>query len=728
MTILPLLKQIKNAEVVLPAIQRDFDWSAARIYRLLDSIGQGYPIGMILLWETYQDIQYRTFVRDFWPCQITPIQRNGTRKKLRVILDGQQRLQALYSALFGTYKGKSLYMDVLGGKGLDESSVLKHDFKFLDLAEITQWQSTRPESINNKETSGGKLKHFIKVSDLLAYTTQEKTALRKRLAVMLSLCERDQERLEINLSRFDEILTKSTSTLQASIIDEDLPSDSFLRKSEADVLEIFIRINREGIPLRRSDLTFSVLKLYWKESAVSLPEFVRQINDGNSFHLDVDFVMRCLFAVSGLGTRFDPDLLRNQSVIDRLRDNFPKCCDAIRSLVDVVMKDCWCSSSELIGGQGTLVPFAYYLFHTYNHEVPPSQMANFRKALYLFGFAKPFSRSAESRMRKFILRELRPRAERYDESFPLAASIWWVRYWESYASFDTRLLQANPALAHHLVQGRNGAKAQYWRNFEELDHIFPRSELGKRGYDESGISHFANFWILGKGKNINKSAKPPAEYFKDVDDEELKNALIDRDWLEYALYKRFLKKRSQQILEVVKSRLEFTDEDFRTSSYPFRVNRQTRLSFLSAGPTEESVAGTRDISRSAAASAPLQAINHAGEASGSKPIVNIDHSHIAGAAIEHAQQGGYALETGAITDAGGNSNDWHGHQACHYTWQRSFHPGHADDHPRLSQLLAMAHQAVNAGDAHVIKVRHRISHQLGGYQRFFRRRNVGRAG
>ncbi len=32
------------------------------------------------------------------------------------------------------------------------------------------------------------------------------------------------------------------------------------------------------------------------------------------FHLDTDFVVRCLFAVSGLGTRFDPDLLRKQNV------------------------------------------------------------------------------------------------------------------------------------------------------------------------------------------------------------------------------------------------------------------------------------------------------------------------------------------------------------------------------------------------------------------------------
>src|ERR1035441_5268555 len=128
----------------------------------------------------------------------------------------------------------------------------------------------------------------------------------------------DEERLRMNIARFDEVLTKNANILMVSVIDEDLPGDNPDRKSEADVLEIFVRVNREGTPLSRSDLIFSMLKLNWRESAESLPEFVREINEGNAFELDTDFVIRCLFAVSGLGTKFDPDLLRKQSVIERL--------------------------------------------------------------------------------------------------------------------------------------------------------------------------------------------------------------------------------------------------------------------------------------------------------------------------------------------------------------------------------------------------------------------------
>ena len=137
-------------------------------------------------------------------------------------------------------------------------------------------------------------------------------------------------------------------------------------------------------------------------------------------------------------------------------------------------------------------------------------MASVRKALYLFGFAKPFSRYADSRLGAFIRSVLSPLAKKGDETFPLKSAVWWVGYWERIRTYGEELLQANPSLALHLVQGLTGAKVLYIRNAPEIDHIFPRSELRKRGYDEALINHFANFWVLAKGKNQNKSSQDPS--------------------------------------------------------------------------------------------------------------------------------------------------------------------------------------------------------------------------
>jgi uncharacterized protein with ParB-like and HNH nuclease domain len=94
MSIINLLNQIKNNEIVLPAIQRDFVWPEDKVLRLLDSIMRGYPIGIALLWETYLDLHYREFEKSFRPGQIHSFAENKRKKKLKLVLDGQQRLRS----------------------------------------------------------------------------------------------------------------------------------------------------------------------------------------------------------------------------------------------------------------------------------------------------------------------------------------------------------------------------------------------------------------------------------------------------------------------------------------------------------------------------------------------------------------------------------------------------------------------------------------------------------
>ena len=96
----------------------------------------------------------------------------------------------------------------------------------------------------------------------------------------------------------------------------------------------------------------------------------------------------------------------------------------------------------------------------------------------------------------------------------------------------------------------------------EMDHIFPRSKLREKGFDESKVNDFANFWIMSKGKNINKTNKHPKKYFEDVPDKELEIALIDRDGLDYRRYGTFLNKRGKEILEKLRLKIGFNENDF----------------------------------------------------------------------------------------------------------------------------------------------------------------------
>jgi hypothetical protein len=390
--------------------------------------------------------------------------------------------------------------------------------------------------------------YVVSVSDLFKLNAFEKRELAAKVAHDLDLTEDDALRVELNMSRFDEVLTKDPNILHVSVIDENLPPGSPFRKSEADVLEIFVRINREGTPLNRSDLIFSILKLNWKESAEGLPEFVTAVNKGNSFDIDTDFVVRCLFAVSDLGTRLEVDLLRKQINVGKLQQNFAACCDAIRSAVDFVKTQCRCESSTLIGSVNTLVPLVCYLFHAKHHEVPNREVDNVRSAILAFGFARTFSRFTDNRSGTFINAELKPLVAAGDTSFPPEAAIRRIERWDHIDSLDV-LIERNPRLAVHLVQGLGGGSPQYSRNAPEIDHIFPRSILRDRGVDEEYINSFANFWILAAGKNRNKSNRHPKEYFADVGAVELKRALIDRQQLDYRRFPTFIRQRKAAMIK-----------------------------------------------------------------------------------------------------------------------------------------------------------------------------------
>jgi len=564
MSIISLLEQIKNDEIVLPAIQRGFVWDEEKIEKLLDSIMREYPIGIILLWETYNDIQYRYFSKDYKLGSRYTFHDNTHQRRLKLVLDGQQRLQSLYIALYGVYRGKYVYFDVLSGRQTEDFKEDKFLFRFFTPEKADRLNKSAISNWKKKEDENAEAHYYYRVQDLLAMGPNERHRFQRDVAKKLKLSDEDEVRLGINLNILRDALSSDPTIVRATVLDENKPRDSPDRKSESDVLEAFVRINREGTPLSRSDLIFSMLKLNWRESAETLPEFVYSINEGNSFELDSDFVIRCLFAVSDLGTRFDIDVLRKKSNIEIIRGNFEKCCDAIRSTVDFVHDECWIASSALLGGYYNLVPFVYYLFHMPKHQVPNSEIERVRKAVYLFGFTSPFSRYADSRLGAIIREEFKPLVEKNNRRFPLKRSISWIQYWENIEEYGSQLLQNNPSLVLHLIQRKTGAKVHYDKNAPQIDHIFPQSVLRKKGYDESKINHFANFWILAKNKNQNKSAKDPKEYFKDVSSSILKKVYIDKKLLDYRKFRAFLKKRERRILEHVKKELKISESDFQT--------------------------------------------------------------------------------------------------------------------------------------------------------------------
>lgn len=101
-TIKEALTQIKERNYLLPSIQREFVWGQSQIEVLFDSLMRGYPIGTFLFWkvnkEGIDNFQFYEFLRNYHDRDQFHNDKveNLDKESIIAILDGQQRLTALY--------------------------------------------------------------------------------------------------------------------------------------------------------------------------------------------------------------------------------------------------------------------------------------------------------------------------------------------------------------------------------------------------------------------------------------------------------------------------------------------------------------------------------------------------------------------------------------------------------------------------------------------------------
>lgn len=80
-----LLSKIEEGEIAIPEIQRSFVWSSAKVRDFIDSLYRGYPVGYLIGWKAEE----------------ARLKGGGSSGGRLILIDGQQRVTALKSALLG---------------------------------------------------------------------------------------------------------------------------------------------------------------------------------------------------------------------------------------------------------------------------------------------------------------------------------------------------------------------------------------------------------------------------------------------------------------------------------------------------------------------------------------------------------------------------------------------------------------------------------------------------
>ena len=538
MSVSTLLDGIEKGSIVLPAIQREFVWKKDRIEKLFDSLFRGYPIGVVLLWDTTEKIQYRTFIADH-KRRAPANYRINDGETVQLVLDGQQRLTSLYIALRGSLDGRKLHFDVLSGRSSDDASEEKFSFRFMTSDEA------RNRNAKCREEEGEYVvpRHYVALTEFNGNSIPG-NALRKELVEAFDLGDEDEGRLIENLQLPLAIMIDHSGLLQEQVIDKGLPKAHASRKTVFDILEIFMRINTQGINLTRSDLILSMLRLHWSDATAALPKFIQDVNATRNMEIDNDFVIRCIFSVAGLGTRLNIELLRNEENVEKVKEAYDKTTEAIRSAIDFAHDECGIGSVKLLNGINTLVPVVHYLASKKKPVVANADKEDLRRAVYLIAFSGVLTKHTDSRPGGLIREAL----SGDPQEFPYKRIAHYVTDKTHIEKANNQLFGNHVPLALALVQGKNGGKTLYARNVAETDHIFPRAKHG----DNPLINDIGNLWFLPQHVNRSKTDAAPATYLADVDDATLNGALIDRT--ELKRFTTFVKRRRKKMVEALQKR------------------------------------------------------------------------------------------------------------------------------------------------------------------------------
>jgi uncharacterized protein with ParB-like and HNH nuclease domain len=100
-----LIADVNSGQIKVPQFQRQFVWKEEQAIKLLDSIANNYPVGSLLLWRTKNSLAVERNIGAF------TLPETDDMSPTDYVLDGQQRLTVIYSAL-GALEGQDGFNSV----------------------------------------------------------------------------------------------------------------------------------------------------------------------------------------------------------------------------------------------------------------------------------------------------------------------------------------------------------------------------------------------------------------------------------------------------------------------------------------------------------------------------------------------------------------------------------------------------------------------------------------
>ncbi len=523
-----LLSAVKMGDIAIPDIQRPFVWDSEKVTKLMDSLYNGFPIGYIVTWQS-PNIKLK----------------DGSHSAgKKIIIDGQQRITALRTAILGeTVKTKD-YEDIR----------IKVAFN-----PVTKTFMTQNPAIE---------KNSVWIKDISSFLSGRKkvSALRKEYCRLNP--QFDEDEVEEVFDSLKELAKKEIGVIKLSgSLDIEM------------VTEIFIRINSEGVPLNQADFVMSTIAAnetyggnmlrkcidHFSELAVR-PEFyptlvandsefaessyckmVAWLKNENDDIYDPSYVdiLRVAFTYKfGRGKMSDlVSLLSGRSFEDRTymepikADTYEKLAEGVKQFINetnfkrfvMIIRSAGFCSSKLIRSQNAL-NFAYILYLRLRElDYKPQDIEKYvRRWFVLSILTGRYSSSPESTF-DFDVKQINSEGCFGDffagvEAAELSDAFWNFGLVQQLNTSVASSPIFSVFLASQCYQHRRGFLStaitvqDMIEQKGDVHHIFPRQYLKDNNVPKSMYNQVANYVYTQTEINIKIGKKSPKEYLGYVRD------------------------------------------------------------------------------------------------------------------------------------------------------------------------------------------------------------------
>lgn len=526
-----ILSWIKTKDVVIPEIQRPFVWKATQVRDLIDSLYNGYPVGYLIISRSH-DLRLK----------------DGTLSKgQRILIDGQQRVTAMMTAILG-------------------KSVLNNEYKEKNIRiAYNPFAKDDENSFEVQDQSHLKSKKWI-----------------EDISVLFSDDFDDFAFIDEYCTENPEIERKELNKKIKKIIDiknKDLGVIELLPKLEIDeVTDIFIRINSKGAALSQADFAMSKIAAddkfggnvlrkaidYFCHIAID-PAFYDNLVKSDSEFLDTDFGKEMTWLRNDNDNIYDPsyeDMLRVSFVHmfsrGKLKDlvsllsgrdfetrdykesiaeeSFMKLSEGVKHFMRqynfeqfvLAVKSAGFISNRLINSQNALnVSYIIFLKLLMSGEVEKTEIKRYvSKWLAMSILTSRYSGSPESKIDQDIRNINEKGVVKYldeIEKIELSDAFWTYGLPQKLDSPNKNAPVISTFFAAQIVKGDRGlfsskSTVRDLIDASDVHHIFPKNYLQKIDHlnNRAIYNQVANYTFLDTPINIAVGDKAPNVYFKEA--------------------------------------------------------------------------------------------------------------------------------------------------------------------------------------------------------------------